>query len=82
MTSLVLSHIVASISELKKAPMQVLAHANNEPIAILNRNQPVFYCVPSKLFEALIDTLEDARLVEIVKQRANEKEIPVEWDDL
>ena len=32
------------------------------PVAILNRNQPAFYCVPAKTFEALMDKLEDQEL--------------------
>lgn len=31
-------------------------------MAILNLNQPVFYCVPVKAYEALMGKLEDAKL--------------------
>jgi len=33
----------ASISELKKKPMDVIKEGEGAPVAILNRNHPVFY---------------------------------------
>jgi antitoxin StbD len=30
-------------------------------VAILNRNEPAFYCVPAKAFKALMEKLEDLR---------------------
>jgi antitoxin StbD len=31
-------------------------------VAILNRNEPAFYCVPARAWEALTDRLEDLEL--------------------
>ena len=73
---------VASITELKKNPMEVVNNAEGSPIAILNRNEPVFYCVPFKLFESLMDMLEDLELAAIVKARETEETIPVDINDL
>jgi len=50
MTSLVLASKTASISELKESPMKVLDEAAGQPVAILNRNQTVFYCVPPDIY--------------------------------
>ena len=34
----------ASVTELKKNPMAIVASGDGEAVAILNRNTPVFYC--------------------------------------
>lgn len=82
MSHVICSNIVASISELKNNPMAAIRSANGEPIAILNRNQPVFYCVPSELYETMMELLDDAELAKTVKKRLNEKEIAVDINDL
>ena len=46
MTHQILTEVAASISELKANPMKVVASEEGMPIAVLNRNEPVFYCVP------------------------------------
>jgi antitoxin StbD len=82
MTTLILSPITASISELKANPMQTIASAGGETVAILNRNKPAFYCVPAKAYEAMMDIFEDIQLGRIVRERENEPRIKVSWDDL
>ncbi|WP_432786421.1 Antitoxin YafN [Oligella sp. MSHR50489EDL] len=71
-----------SISELKKNPMAVINQAEGFPVAVLNRNQPVFYCIPADAYEALMDKLEDMELAEIVRQRESSPEIEVSLDEL
>lgn len=82
MTHLILSNIAASISELKKQPMQTIKKAKGQVVAILNRNEPVFYCVPPKIYEAMFDLIDDIELKRLIKERKNEKEIEVNLDDL
>lgn len=82
MPNQILTDVAASISELKANPMRVVASGEGMPIAVLNRNEPVFYCVPAKAYEAMMDMLEDIELLEIVKSRANEETIKVSLDDL
>jgi antitoxin StbD len=60
---------VASISELKKNPMGTVATGEGFPVAILNRNEPAFYCVPADAYEALLDRLEDLELNAIADAR-------------
>jgi len=62
MTSLVLANLTASISELKKRPMKVLEEGEGQPVAIPNRNQTVFYCVPLDIYEQLVEMAEDQGL--------------------
>lgn len=71
-----------SISELKKNPMAVVEQADGFPVAVLNRNQPAFYCVPAEAYERLMDKLEDMELAQIVEQRKNQPEIEIDIDDL
>lgn len=82
MAHVILSDLIASVSELKKHPMQVVNQARGQPIAILNRNQPVFYCISPELFELLIDKLDDEVLAEIIASRSGEQEIEIDINDL
>lgn len=76
----VLSSCSASISELKKNPTALLNEAEGVPIAILNHNVPAAYLIPAETYEWLMDKLEDAELVQIVTERAHEKDQAVEVD--
>jgi len=82
MTYRVLTDIAASISELKTNPMKVVASGNGMPIAVLNRNEPAFYCVPAQAYEALMELIDDAELLKITKERMKEETIKVSLDDL
>ncbi|OOS00630.1 plasmid stabilization protein [Haemophilus paracuniculus] len=82
MPSLVLTDTVASITELKTNPMATINAANGEPIAILNRNEPAFYCVPPHIYEYLIELADDAELAKIIEERQAEKSYPVDLADL
>ena len=52
------------------------------PVAILNRNEPSFYCVPAKAYEAMMERLEDLELNAIADARKHERVIKVSLDDL
>ena len=78
----ILADISAGISELKKNPMAILEQGEGAPIAILNRNEPVFYMVPAAAYEALLDKLEDLELAVTVRARLDQKEIEVSLDEL
>ena len=82
MTNMILRDMSASITELKKNPMLTVAAGEGFPVAILNRNEPVFYCVPAKAYEALIDYLEDLELNAIADSRKGQATIRVSLDDL
>mgnify|MGYP000114205470 FL=1 len=82
MAHLVLARVAASVSELKRNPMGTLAAGEGEPVAILNRNEPAFYCVPAGVYEALMERLEDMELNAIADARADQKEITVSLDEL
>jgi len=69
MANVILAETSASISELKKNPMATVAAGEGFPVAILNHNEPTFYCIPAKAYEALIDKLEDMELNSIADAR-------------
>jgi antitoxin StbD len=82
MTSQILTDVAASISELKANPMKVVASGEGMPIAVLNRNEPAFYCVPAAAYEAMMDLIEETELLKVVRQRLKEESIKVNLDDL
>lgn len=71
-----------SISELKKNPSAVIEAADGAPVAILNRNKPAAYLVPAKAWEAIMEQLDDAELVRVVRERWDQPSVRVDIDDL
>lgn len=82
MTHQILSETAASISELKRNPMGTVAAGEGFPVAILNRNEPAFYCVPARAFEAMMERLEDMELNAIADSRSGQPRVKVKLDDL
>lgn len=81
LTHPILADVSAGISALKKNPMAVVQQGDGAPVAILNRNEPVFYAVPARAFELLMDKLEDMELAALVEARKDQPEIEVNIDD-
>mgnify|MGYP001610679644 CR=1 FL=1 len=77
MSHVILAEITASVSELKKNPMGTVATGEGFPVAILNRNETAFYCIPAKAYEALMDKLEDVELNAIADARLKDGKTPV-----
>ena len=82
MANLILAETTASVSELKKNPMGTVAAGEGFPVAILNRNEPAFYCVPAKAYEALMNRLEDIELNAIADSRKGQPVRRVKLDEL
>jgi antitoxin StbD len=78
----IFASVSASVSELKKNPMGTVAAGEGFPVAILNRNEPAFYCVPAKAYEAMLDRLEDLELNAIADAREGQAVHRVSLDDL
>lgn len=80
----VLAETTASVSELKRNPMGTVAAGEGLPVAILNRNEPAFYCVPADAYETLMERLEDLELNAIADARLDDGKVPVRvaLDDL
>jgi antitoxin StbD len=82
MPTTILAETAASLSELKNDPMAIVASDDGFPVAILDHNEPAFYCIPAKAYEVLMDKLEDIELAAIVESRKLQPEIDVAWDEL
>lgn len=80
MPNIILSDTSASISELKKNPMATVSAGDGFPVAILNRNQPAFYCIPAELYEKMLDALDDQELAKLVQERSNQQLLDVDLD--
>lgn len=62
----------ASVSELKRNPMGTVAAGEGRAVAILNRNEPAFYCIPAAAYDALLERLADLELNAVADARAGE----------
>jgi antitoxin StbD len=72
-----LAETTASVSEPKRNPMGTVAAGEGLPVAILNRNEPAFYCVPADAYEALMDRLEDLELNAVADARLRDGKAPI-----
>ncbi|EPO5574426.1 TPA: type II toxin-antitoxin system Phd/YefM family antitoxin [Klebsiella pneumoniae] len=70
MTNIILCDVTASVSELKNDP--VATASAGYPVAIIDRNRPVFYCVPAALYEQMLDALDEKDLVQLITERQNQ----------
>lgn len=61
MTKRIYSHITTSISELKKNPSKMTHH---DIVCVLNRCEPVFYCVDPVRMAQLIEAEERLATIE------------------
>jgi len=82
MVATVLSDTVISISDLKKNPMVAVAQGGGFPVAVLNRNNPEFYCIPAESYEALLNKIEDLELNALADSRRGQERIQVNIDEL
>ncbi|AOJ19957.1 TPA: plasmid stabilization protein [Burkholderia cenocepacia] len=78
----ILASVTASISELKRNPMGTVAAGEGFPVAILYHNEPAFYCIPAKTWEAMVERLEDTEDNAMADSRAREKVVKVNLNDL
>jgi len=78
----VMADRAVSVSELKKNPSAVMSGAQGGAVAVLNHNRVMAYMVPTDVYEAMMERLDDMDLVELVKARSQEAPIPVSLDDL
>ena len=79
----ILTQQAASITDLKRDPMGIALAIEDGAVAILNRNQPAFYCVTPALFAYFQELAEDAELGRIAQERKADGDfVAVNIDDL
>ncbi|MGJ8170062.1 type II toxin-antitoxin system Phd/YefM family antitoxin, partial [Klebsiella pneumoniae] len=47
-------------------PVATASAGGGYPVAIIDRNRPVFYCVPAALYEQMLDALDEKDLVQLL----------------
>jgi antitoxin StbD len=72
----------ATLAELKKDPLGIVASGGGEAIEITEGPEIIFFCVPAKLFEEMMDRIEDAELNEIADAREGQPAHKVNLADL
>lgn len=73
----------ATITDLKQDPISIAQSCKQGAIAILNRNQPIFYCVTPAMFKYFLELSEDAEFGKIAQERMKQGEfIAINIDDL
>ncbi|MFZ2450146.1 MAG: type II toxin-antitoxin system Phd/YefM family antitoxin [Methylovulum miyakonense] len=82
MPTTILAETAASLAELKHNPLATVASGDGFPVAILDHNEPAFYCIPAMTYEILLDEQENAELIAIVESRKSQPEIDVAWNKL
>lgn len=83
MTYQILTTTAASITDLKRNPMGTVAEGEGSAVAILNRNEPAFYCVPPDLYAYYRELAEDAELNAVADERMKDLDpVGVKLDDL
>lgn len=82
MPNIIYSDTTASVSELKKNPMAIVNSGAGFPVAILNHNQPVFYCVPAELYEQMLEYIDDQELATLIQKRSKQALHDVNLDSL
>ncbi len=80
----ILSSLSVSMTEFKKNPNEALRESGGQAVAVLSHNKPAFYMVPPNRYEAMLEELNDLRLLGVVKERIKQKSraIEVSLDDL
>lgn len=52
--------------------METVSAGDGFPVAILNRNQPAFYCAPAALYKKMLYAMDDLELIKLVTERSNQ----------
>ena len=59
-------------------PMATVAAGDGMAVAVLNRNEPAFTCVPARAYEELMDLVEDLELGRIADARLADGQEPLQ----
>lgn len=86
-TETILADACVGISELKKNPSAVIAVAQEQQVAILNRNKPVAYLIAPHVWEYLCELVDEQKLMDeaeaaLARLAAGGETIPVSLDEL
>lgn len=77
----VLSDYAVSVTELKRNYANIINEAVGA-VAVLNHNKPEAYLIPARDYERLMEYLEDLQDAQMIRERAHETAIKVDFNDL
>ena len=78
----VFSDMTVSVTDLKRNFADVLETVQAKPVAILNHNKPEAYLLSAKLYESLMELIDDALDAKIVEERKDGPIVEVDINDL
>ena len=84
----ILSSRAVAISEFKRAPNEIVAEANGEPLAVLTNNKPSFYVISPSAYEELLEQLWELEITPLLAKRLSDlksgksKSIEITIEDL
>lgn len=68
----ILSSRAVAISEFKRAPNEIVAEANGEPLAVLTNNKPSFYVISPSAYEELLEQLWELEITPLLDKRLSD----------
>ena len=68
----ILANRTTSVGELRRSPRRVIGDAAKGPVAILIHNEPIAYLIDAKVYEWMIERLEDLEDIQKALERQGE----------
>jgi antitoxin StbD len=54
----IFADVVATLAELRTNPKDIIESSQGMPLAVMENNEPVFYCIPVQAWEDLVQIFE------------------------
>jgi antitoxin StbD len=68
----ILTSRAVAVSEFKRAPNEIVAEANGEPIAVLTNNKPSFYVISPSAYEELLEKIWEVEITPTLLKRIDD----------
>ncbi|NCV44056.1 MAG: type II toxin-antitoxin system prevent-host-death family antitoxin [Actinobacteria bacterium] len=68
----ILTSRAVAVSEFKRAPNEIVAEANGEPIAVLTNNRPSFYVISPSAYEELLEKIWEIEVTPTLVKRLDD----------
>jgi antitoxin StbD len=68
----ILTSRAVAVSEFKRAPNEIVAEANGEPIAVLTNNKPSFYVISPSAYEELLEKIWEMEIAPTLIKRLDD----------
>ena len=68
----ILTSRAVAVSEFKRAPNEIVAEAQGQPIAVLTNNRPSFYVISPSAYEELLEKVWEIEMTPTLLRRLEE----------